>query len=73
MNTCKNCKWWGDYIQKSDDVPPSYRGCDYYDDESDAGFEVVVDICDDTGLEVSLFTGPDFGCIKFQNKDTPPK
>ena len=59
MPTCKTCKFWVD-------------GCcdmiDFTDPRSKKPkpsnhFEVDVTVSDDTGLDVRLRTGPDFGCV----------
>lgn len=59
MQTCKTCKWWG--IDAS--------GCCGFVDTlhavADAGTMIRMDVTalDDSGLEVDLRTGPEFGCI----------
>lgn len=79
--TCKNCKWWGVDYDNSCDAPQAdvtYRpaGLPFPSHlekirtlSDSAGFIIEATAVDDTGLSASLITGPDFGCVKFQQKD----
>lgn len=53
--TCKTCRWWETGV------------CDFVNSEqaekAATRFEIVVRVADDHDLEVTLRTGPDFGCI----------
>jgi len=52
MNTCKTCESWNDGICELADT---VRGPKLFD--------IIVKVADDHGLETSLRTGPDFGCV----------
>lgn len=62
---CKDCKYWGmdytgacayaDYIDDKDKNDPKHFG-----------FQVTAD--DDQGLDCIVLTGPNFGCVNFQDK-----
>jgi len=65
MRTCKYCKYWERYRNSA---------CDriVIDDEAlmppgDACIAIRAD--DDQGLDGDLITGPDFGCVLFEEKD----
>ena len=63
MKTCKNCKWWGGV----------YEGCcDFIDTihNSDplTAVHISFRVSDDTGLDIRLQTGPEFGCVHFKFK-----
>lgn len=55
MPTCKTCCWWEDgccnVIDTTIVEKPATR------------FEIEVRVADDSGLNVKLKTGPDFGCV----------
>ena len=63
IQRCKNCHWWGRYIEGV---------CDRIDiDENTVApneASMQVDVADDSGLFVKLVTGPEFGCTLFTNK-----
>ena len=65
MGNCKNCKWWIYYTSNE-------KECDFSDSINDATeatrFELYASAADDTNLSVSLFTGPDFGCIHYKHE-----
>lgn len=54
--SCKTCLYWKDK-----------RYCDYVNiqDGGNKQFFIDVYVLDDSGLEVTLLTGPDFGCCHF--------
>lgn len=74
MNTCKNCAFWGAYRENVCDgergsVKSTFsRAHRALANTSPNGFAVHADASDDTGLDSALVTGPDFGCIHFENK-----
>lgn len=55
MQTCKTCCWWED------------GRCNVIDtkiaEKPETRFEIDVRVDDDSGLNVKLKTGPDFGCV----------
>lgn len=63
--TCKNCSFWGAH----------YEGCCNRVGDLHTGrdpsraFEIDWFVLDDSGLEVFLKTGPDFGCVQFTQKE----
>ena len=59
-NTCKNCRFWGYYRKGECD-----RVGGLFTENLLAGFDVEARVWDDSGLSVSLVTGPDFGCVHF--------
>ncbi len=71
-NTCKNCRFWHDQ-----------RTCDRIDQidlhgtrdeklEKDDG-RIEWSAADDHGLSIEFVTGPDFGCVKFEQVKPKPK
>lgn len=58
MNTCKTCRWWGVVLEGC---------CDFvntiYGEKPSKRFEIVASADDDSNLQASLCTGPDFGCV----------
>ena len=61
---CKNCKWWE--ADSNCDFIFTIQGEDTY--KKGHGADIVCWALDDSGLEVRLKTGPDFGCVNFQLK-----
>jgi len=61
---CKDCKFWGRYRDGSCD-----RG-DYAQDAPGTEFEFDYSVLDDSGLDIWIVTGPNFGCLHFENKGT---
>lgn len=59
---CKNCKFWGRYREGCCDRQGSIF------ENNLAGFEADARVLDDSGLDIFLRTGPEFGCVHFQNK-----
>ena len=62
MRTCKNCKYWDDgicdyvgWMETDSQVPDDDMGID-------------ADAHDDSGMYVYLKTGPNFGCLKFNQR-----
>lgn len=64
--TCKTCKFW-DYgiCNKVDQVYDDYNGKEksILIGKSAAHFFIDTTVADDTNLNVTMRTGPDFGCI----------
>lgn len=60
--TCKNCRWWRD--KEFCDRWSSRPELDIKKD----GFDILVEVDDDSGLWMCLTTGPDFGCVHFEEK-----
>lgn len=60
MPTCKTCRYWENGI------------CDAVDcrvaEVPQTLFEIEVRVSDDTGLNIKLRTGPDFGCVLHEDK-----
>ena len=59
---CKNCKYWQD--GKCDRV-----NCWFPREDKTRVMDVRAWAADDTGLDCWLETGPNFGCILFEQKD----
>ncbi len=62
MGSCKTCKNWNnrecvafDNVERNEKIP-----------DTDAG--IYADADDDSGLQWSFRTGPDFGCTKWRKK-----
>jgi len=56
---CKNCQYWVKW-----DRP--FHTCDCSVDNPETAFEVDGEAWDDSGLQVWLRTGPNFGCVHFK-------
>lgn len=66
MNKCKTCKYWEKHHVYD-------RGTCEQPEEDDlsknpAGLHVSVCVSDDSGLWVTLRTGPEFGCVNWKAK-----
>lgn len=64
MNTCKNCFWWTQRVDKTGTC-----GKEGTMPSSPKFFRIHVEVADDHGLHSELITGPDFGCVQFELKD----
>lgn len=62
MNTCKTCVFWENNHCDLPDI--RYRP----NKNPNADVEIEWDADDDSGLTISLKTGPDFGCVHHQEK-----
>jgi hypothetical protein len=61
MNTCKTCRWWNaDTIPDTDHRVCKHpkMGCEWKEKDT------LASIWDD----IRIFTGPDFGCIHYEEK-----
>lgn len=58
MQTCKTCRWWSRHGEGDCDVLGTRQA-----EEPDTLVVIDVVVADDTGLDVRLRTGPEFGCI----------
>lgn len=65
MNTCKNCKCWKHY---DDGYGERFNYCGNMSDDLETLFDIRVEVSDDTGLDVRIETGPNFGCIHFKGE-----
>ena len=61
--TCKNCKWWSVNFEGDCSFVKTVHVI-----HKPTQFEVIGIARDDQGLEWFLRTGPDFGCIHFEQK-----
>jgi hypothetical protein len=65
MGTCSDCKFWGRY---------RHMVCDVIElgDEVIDGNAARIDVrvLDDSGLDAYLVTGPSFGCVKYEKKES---
>ena len=59
---CKNCRWW-DSDGECNKVEWEEKG-----KPAPKMFQMNIRVADDTGLDVHLMTGPDFGCVQFEAK-----
>lgn len=68
MNTCKTCTYWG--ISYGPDNK-GRRDCDAIglglEFDSDIAY-IDADATDDSGLQATLFTSPNFGCTLHEEK-----
>jgi len=69
MNTCKTCKYWSDRYK----IDKGVSDCGFIDTISATkDRKTYVDIeataHDDSGLQVALMTGEDFGCVHHKGK-----
>ena len=64
---CKNCRWWRDGdCDRIDQIDlHGTRDEKLSDDDS----RIEWSAADDHGLSISLRTGPNFGCVKFEAKE----
>ena len=60
MGTCKTCGWWD---SGTCDVPDQTEELSVKEGDT-TYMQLVVRVADDTNLNVSLKTGPDFGCVR---------
>jgi hypothetical protein len=69
LGYCKNCKFWKHH---ENDYGKKWNSCEVAgwgergDKFSSDALAIFVHVHDDSGLEAGLMTGPEFGCIKFQ-------
>ncbi len=75
MGNCKDCKFWESY--QSMFGGKNWTECSFVGNVDSANmpvdedsFSVFANCDDDSGLNSGLLTGPMFGCIKFQQKET---
>jgi len=65
---CKNCQWWVDgYCEDFDDFEEwsSTKKNELSDD-----IKIIWQSDDDSGLDINIATGPDFGCVHFKAKES---
>lgn len=60
MNTCKTCCYW---VDSNCIVPDLKRGSS----NPETLISIEVDVLDDSGLDVRMKTGPEFGCVLHEN------
>ena len=67
---CSNCKHWGDGWPVTENTKTA--ACGKVDIDGDKNnvqsFYMDISVSDDSGLNVNLITGKDFGCIHFTQK-----
>lgn len=70
--TCNNCNYWGDSYDADEN---GNKDCDFTNtisgdtaNKNGTGFTLQITCLDDQGLDVDIFTGPDFGCVHFLQK-----
>lgn len=69
MNNCKNCQWWdSDWTWKDGSAECLKEGRNR--EGSPARFEIDWSVSDDSGLQVRLVTGAEFGCVLFEEKQS---
>ena len=73
MNTCKTCKHWSHSFRPT--VQNPVADCDLPDTitgeklhKEGKGMELYVQVNDDSGLQVTLMTGENFGCVNHTPK-----
>ena len=67
MNTWKTCKWWGEGPR--DWTFPDVRSCGWESQRIDMSDTIYPYYLDDLGEQDANFeTGPDFGCIHWEEK-----
>lgn len=65
MGYCKNCKFWNDgQCERVDNRDEGFG----WSQNPAIRFEVEIKADDDSGLGYRLITGPDFGCVRFEEK-----
>ena len=64
MERCKTCKHWTEWKTTCELV-------DFDFDPIESRFAVLAQADDDQGLEASLVTGPEFGCVKHEPIPNP--
>lgn len=72
MKTCKTCKFWRDtvYNAANKTADCGYIGIWPEPKDKTTSVEIVVDVHDDSGLNVKLVTGENFGCVHHQEKQS---
>lgn len=69
MKTCKTCKWWRDkeceLVGQTEQPTYNFYGRASNEDveTSPTLFEIEWGVSDDSGLNLRLRTGPEFGCV----------
>jgi len=67
MGRCKDCKSWGSWLgidavcERPDDLWPK-------DIPEGQQFSIDCEADDDQGLQAWLRTGPEFGCVRFEER-----
>lgn len=63
---CKDCKFW----DRDTYTQPRCARIEWFNGQKIAPSEAMIDATahDDSGLQCNLFTGPEFGCVKFDPK-----
>lgn len=61
---CRTCKWWGRYYTNVCDFVTTTMA-----ENPQTKFVIDAFANDDQGLEAMLVTGPDFGCIHWQQSE----
>lgn len=72
MGKCKNCKLWDDSLYHGVGIcngiginDPGFG----WNQDPKILFDIEVTVSDDTNLQYDLKTGPEFGCVRFLNKN----
>lgn len=63
MKTCKNCKYWSDNYNITNNVADCGKPNFDFDKKIQTQFYIKATASDDQGLEATLFTSGDFGCV----------
>lgn len=70
---CKDCKWWGGcpWLENVDDK--KFKGCAHpmVNDVDERGHPDGIMLY--KSIDTSVMTGPDFGCVHFEQKANQPK
>lgn len=73
---CKDCRYWKEHIDWFNNVWHECEGMIEDRDENHSrqdlvgdSFAVFITADDDSGLESSFLTGPEFGCVRFKQRE----
>lgn len=64
---CKNCRFWGAYIEGACDRVGFLLLNEH---KNPRRFHISAFADDDQGLEAQLITGPEFGCVLFEQEES---
>ena len=67
LGKCKNCKFWDEGTCLGQGMHDAGFG---WRQDPAIAFKVEATANDDSGLEAVLITGPEFGCVRFEERQS---
>jgi hypothetical protein len=68
MSTCKTCQYWHNGDDKSGECDRAEYNYDRRGEPKSNEVLIAIQVDDDSGLDVLMKTGPDFGCVQWKAK-----